>query len=606
MPSSDDAGCGGVSESESVGSDTVVVKRRRIRKGKNAIINQGGGADSDEGERPLQSERGGQKDASLSSSSSSSSVGEDESIRSDEDGSSSDLSEREIARRERQAEKKRRKDPVRRRYVSEAASDEDDDDEGSDSCTGSESDCDSACASGRDQDPAASLGKKKARGGRKQHLDEDLSHASLFASIREFEAMQVDGSMDDEDSDAGSSGQASKKSDDDNGNEEEEDDVDEEEDDALGGASNCDASDSHGGENSDEGSRERGEGRASECSSPRSNGSNDHERIREQEKRERIRMRQILQDPDCCHNMSKSLRIVPGLDVQVDPRYDGYVYFFTSEMEGAALPQDTLKQVLVLLHVIHSFIPEECILETEYLKPTFDKQGGLEKLQRRVELTEEEARREEELRHKLSSLPISEMPFDVPFVASTGGPVDLDDDNDVAGGSSAAGLFAEGGESSGRASSGVLEGLQKSLMLKKQFRMDIVDVAEILLAPVFITYTSPEDGSSRQRRHDADDLIEPTAASEYEQATAQPVKKGSSCSERKVAAFMLTMLKTRKCYNFSAHLQWLVNSVDKEVGCPMIYFPNSLQHVSFAMYTGFIFQILFSMYHLPCTMTYTL
>jgi hypothetical protein len=29
--------------------------------------------------------------------------------------------------------------------------------------------------------------------------------------------------------------------------------------------------------------------------------------------------------------------------------------------------------------------------------------------------------------------------------------------------------------------------------------------------------------------------------------------------------FMLTMLKTRKCYNFSAHLQWLVNSVDKEV-----------------------------------------
>jgi hypothetical protein len=36
-------------------------------------------------------------------------------------------------------------------------------------------------------------------------------------------------------------------------------------------------------------------------------------------------------------------------------------------------------------------------------------------------------------------------------------------------------------------------------------------------------------------------------------------------SDKKVSAFMLTMLKTRKCYNFLAHLQWLVNSVDKEV-----------------------------------------
>jgi hypothetical protein len=48
-----------------------------------------------------------------------------------------------------------------------------------------------------------------------------------------------------------------------------------------------------------------------------------------------------------------------------------------------------LKQILVLLHVVHLFIPEECIIETEFLKPTFDKQGGLEKLRKKVQMTEE-------------------------------------------------------------------------------------------------------------------------------------------------------------------------------------------------------------------------
>jgi hypothetical protein len=133
--------------------------------------------------------------------------------------------------------------------------------------------------------------------------------------------------------------------------------------------------------------------------------------------REEIFRMQLYDDPDCCNNLSRSLRVVPGIwDVQVESNYDGYLYCFTSVADGPMLSQMALKQILVLLHVIHSFIPEECVLETEYLKPTFDKQGGLEKLQKKVQLTEEEARQAEEVRQKISSLPISEMPFDTAYV----------------------------------------------------------------------------------------------------------------------------------------------------------------------------------------------
>jgi hypothetical protein len=358
------------------------------------------------------------------------------------------LSIKEIDKIEREAERRRRNDAVRKRYVMEDASDEDD-----------VSDDESLEEESSEEDE------------REERCDEDLSHASVYASIRDFEARleMEDGSEEEERGEDHASAFARLEMD---------DEIELREDEDL----------SHDKEE-------------------------DSSEDEDLESRERLKVRQILQDPDCCHNMSKSLRIVPGIDVKVDPHFDGYVYFFTAEMEGAALPQDTLKQILVLLHVIHSFIPEECILETEYLKASFDKQGGLEKLQKRVELTEEEARMEEERRQKLSSLPISEMPFDVPFVAST-----------------APNEEVEGG-------------LESSLMLKRQFRMEIVHVAEILLAPVFISHTTPDGHKTSDS--DSDNNM-----------------RGS---DKKVSAFMLTMLKTRKCYNFLAHLQWLVNSVDKEV-----------------------------------------
>ena len=72
------------------------------------------------------------------------------------------------------------------------------------------------------------------------------------------------------------------------------------------------------------------------------------------------------------------------------PGRDGYAYFFTSMAEGPMLSSMAMQQILVLLHVIHSFIPEECILETDFLKPVFDKSNGLEKLMESVPISEEE------------------------------------------------------------------------------------------------------------------------------------------------------------------------------------------------------------------------
>ena len=61
--------------------------------------------------------------------------------------------------------------------------------------------------------------------------------------------------------------------------------------------------------------------------------------------------------------------------MQITSGRDGYVYFFTSMAEGPMLSPVAMQQILVLLHVIHSYIPEDCILETDLLKPTFDKNG---------------------------------------------------------------------------------------------------------------------------------------------------------------------------------------------------------------------------------------
>ena len=79
-------------------------------------------------------------------------------------------------------------------------------------------------------------------------------------------------------------------------------------------------------------------------------------------------MERMYKDRDCSSNISKNLRVVPIEDVQICAGRDGYAYFFTSLAEGPMLSSMALQQILILLHVIHSFIPEECILDTDLLK----------------------------------------------------------------------------------------------------------------------------------------------------------------------------------------------------------------------------------------------
>jgi hypothetical protein len=220
----------------------------------------------------------------------------------------------------------------------------------------------------------------------------------------------------------------------------------------------------------------------------------------------------------------------------------------TSRADGATLSEQALKQILVFLHIIHSFVPEECILETELLKPTFDKQGGLEKLYKKVPMTEEEARQAECARQKISGMAISEMPFDQAFV--------LGGDGDGASSSAAAAADAGGTASSfGMDGESIMQRVHQSLMLKEQFHMQIVDVAEILLIPVCVSYVTPDrsrggGGNGNEQRADEDG----SCGEDHEEL-----------GDEKVSAFWMVVLKTRKCYNFSAHLHWLVANVDKEV-----------------------------------------
>jgi hypothetical protein len=83
-------------------------------------------------------------------------------------------------------------------------------------------------------------------------------------------------------------------------------------------------------------------------------------------------------------------------------------------------------------------------------------------------------------------------------------------------------------------------------MVQEQFHMQIVDVAEILVVPVCVSHVTPRKGGGSE--------MDTGEFGDYGDA-----------EDEKVSAFWLVMLKTRKCYNFSAHLHWLVGNVDKEV-----------------------------------------
>ena len=187
---------------------------------------------------------------------------------------------------------------------------------------------------------------------------------------------------------------------------------------------------------------------------------------------------------------------------------DGYVYFFNSVAEGPMMSTMTLKHILMLLHIIHSYVPEQCIVETENLKPTFDKQGGLELLTERVQMTHEEWQELSSKQEDYSQLALHDVPADISF------------------------------------------NLSYSQTLGNKYKERPVDVADIFVAPVCVSYKITKVT-----------LIHSTLI----MATANKrMQEGSNKPEDRATCFWLVMLKTRKCYNFNEHLRYMVNELDKE------------------------------------------
>ena len=229
---------------------------------------------------------------------------------------------------------------------------------------------------------------------------------------------------------------------------------------------------------------------------------------------------------------------------QVKPGRDGYVYCFTSMAEGPMLSSMAMQQILVLLHVIHSFIPEECILETDLLKPTFTDSAkggdsGLEKLLELIPLSEDEWKQEKQKRLQTSRMRVCDIPPDVIIDASKQAEDDDDDDDDNLPNPSAAAAEEDNEEG------GAARAMQRHN--KIHYKTRPIDVAEILVAPVSVTYSVPQQQQQQ-----------PSAAVSLDHPPATVVEK------EKMAVFWVVMLRTRKCYNFAQHLQCMINDLDRE------------------------------------------
>lgn len=83
------------------------------------------------------------------------------------------------------------------------------------------------------------------------------------------------------------------------------------------------------------------------------------------------------------------------------------------------------------------------------------------------------------------------------------------------------------------------------------YRTRPVDVAEILVSPVPVTYVV--SSKRRMTKHDGGDDND-----EVQQQQAEEEE------EEKMAMFWVVMLRTRKCYSFNQHLQCMINELDRE------------------------------------------
>jgi hypothetical protein len=112
-----------------------------------------------------------------------------------------------------------------------------------------------------------------------------------------------------------------------------------------------------------------------------------HERLlRATEEDEEKRAEELYNDPKNGFGMQKSWKMVSLKKVEILKENDGMPFFFLSKADGPMLSVMATKQILVLLHMIHSPILAEHVIETEDMKPTINADGYLEKLVEKLEV----------------------------------------------------------------------------------------------------------------------------------------------------------------------------------------------------------------------------
>jgi hypothetical protein len=89
---------------------------------------------------------------------------------------------------------------------------------------------------------------------------------------------------------------------------------------------------------------------------------------------------ELYKHPRNGFGMQKSWKMVDLKTIETLEQGDGMPYFFLSEAEGPMLSSMATKQILVLLHMLHSPISGDHVMETMLLKPTVNAENNLEKL----------------------------------------------------------------------------------------------------------------------------------------------------------------------------------------------------------------------------------
>jgi hypothetical protein len=275
---------------------------------------------------------------------------------------------------------------------------------------------------------------------------------------------------------------------------------------------------------------------------------------------------QLYNDPDNCNNLSRNIRVITHIsDAQVHPDYDGFIYCFTSPAEGPTLSRMAWLQIMCLLHIITSPVPESCVLETDFLKPTFNKHKFLEKISKRIPLNSDEARETRKTRKELNAQELQDMPFDVPFVV--GG--DSEDEERGGGGGGGFGYLDQDDVASGFARSGAGECGYNSRRMAAGLSGEnsddegqsgdgcvwqVTNVADIYIAMASVDYLTPASSSSPSTSSSG-------AACENDDVHANG---GTDQEDEGTSAFWTVILKPRLCYNFVDHLHSFVMQGERE------------------------------------------